>query len=59
MEGLHNLVELDLSYNSLDYVPDSLGLVGKHLRNLKLSNNLIFRLDDKTFLGEYREVYAY
>lgn len=56
VEGLQNLLELDLSYNLLDYVPDSLGFVGKHLKILKLSNNLIFHLDDKSFLGKYRKV---
>lgn len=53
IEKLHNLVELDLSSNLLDFVPNSLDYLGKNLKILKLSNNLIFHLDDKSFLGKY------
>lgn len=53
IEKLHNLVELDLSSNLLDFVPNTLDYLGKNLKILKLSNNLIFHLDDKSFLGKY------
>lgn len=52
VKELKNLVELDLSKNELDFVPETLEYLGKTLKILKLSNNYIFELNDKSFIGE-------
>lgn len=50
---LHHLQQLDLSSNLLDFVPNTLDYLKNTLRVLNLSNNYIFELDDKSFLGKY------
>lgn len=52
IKSLNNLVELNLSSNRLDFVPETLDYLGKHLKVLDISDNYIFELRDQSFLGE-------
>lgn len=52
IRNLNSLVELNLSSNHLDFVPETLDYVGKHLKVLDLSDNYIFELRDESFLGK-------
>uniref|UniRef100_V5I8Y4 Leucine-rich repeat-containing protein 70 n=1 Tax=Anoplophora glabripennis TaxID=217634 RepID=V5I8Y4_ANOGL len=51
IKSLNKLVELNLSSNHLDFVPETLDYLGKHLKVLDLSDNFIFELRDGSFLG--------
>ncbi|CAH1968922.1 unnamed protein product [Acanthoscelides obtectus] len=51
VRNLTDLEELDLSYNKLDFVPNTLDYLKKNLKVLDLSNNPIYKLNDKSFLG--------
>ncbi|VEN64106.1 unnamed protein product [Callosobruchus maculatus] len=49
--NLKHLEELDLSSNELDFVPNTLDYLKSSLKILNLSNNFIYKLNDKSFLG--------
>nr|CAI5845914.1 unnamed protein product [Callosobruchus analis] len=49
--NLKHLEELDLSSNQLDIVPNTLDYLKTSLKILNLSNNFIYKLNDKSFLG--------
>nr|XP_023026272.1 leucine-rich repeat-containing protein 70-like [Leptinotarsa decemlineata] len=51
LRNLSNLKKIDLSSNQLDFVPESLEYLGKTLQVLNLSENYIFQLNDKSFMG--------
>ncbi|XP_060522372.1 chondroadherin-like isoform X2 [Cylas formicarius] len=50
IHNLDNLVELNLAYNKIDFVPDTLSLLEK-LETVYLDYTMIFELTDESFLG--------
>ncbi|XP_050300531.1 tsukushi-like [Anthonomus grandis grandis] len=51
VRNLKNLRILNLAVNKLDFVPQTLTLLGDHLEALYLDQNPIFEITDETFLG--------
>lgn len=51
VKNLQTLKVLNLAYNKLDYVPDTLSLLGESLDTVYLEHNLIYKLTDESFLG--------